>query len=80
MSDHNKNSCSFCGRSAQEVHLIEGLDGMICADCVDLCMSLLIENGYQPQSMPGLRASVKKKSRRSMFINRKRSNAFWMNM
>ncbi len=60
MSDHNKNSCSFCGRSAQEVHLIEGLDGMICADCVDLCMSLLIENGYQPHSVPQPKSKRKK--------------------
>ena len=26
--------------------LIEGVDGMICADCVELCMSLLEQNGY----------------------------------
>ncbi len=29
--------------------MIEGIDGMICADCVELCMNLLIQNGYQPQ-------------------------------
>lgn len=29
--------------------MIEGVDGMICADCVELCMNLLMQNGYQPQ-------------------------------
>ena len=52
MPDQKKNSCSFCGRSAREAHLIEGLDAMICADCVELCMSILVENGYQSHSHP----------------------------
>ena len=52
MSDHKKNSCSFCGRTANEAHLIEGLDAMICADCVELCMTILVENGYHPHSHP----------------------------
>lgn len=34
MKNKNKNRCSFCGRSEDEVaFLIPGLDGNICADC-----------------------------------------------
>ncbi len=50
MADHqNRKTCSFCGRSVKEANMIEGVDGMICADCVELCMNLLMQNGYQPQ-------------------------------
>lgn len=44
--DKNKHHCSFCGRNMPDRMLIEGVDGMICADCVELCMSLLEQNGY----------------------------------
>lgn len=44
--DKKKNNCSFCGRRMPDQMLIEGVDGMICADCVELCMSLLEQNGY----------------------------------
>lgn len=50
MSEKNKNSCSFCGRSARDAHLIAGMEAFICADCVELCMSILEENGYQSDS------------------------------
>ncbi len=45
----NRRTCSFCGRNVAPNRLIEGLEGMICSDCVELCMNLLVENGYQPQ-------------------------------
>ena len=45
--DKNRNKCSFCGRSMPDRMLIEGVDGMICIDCVELCMDLLSQNGYQ---------------------------------
>ncbi len=45
--DKNKNHCSFCGRKMPDRMLIEGVDGMICIDCVELCMDLLNQNGYQ---------------------------------
>ena len=61
MSDHKKNSCSFCGRSAKEAHLIEGLDAMICADCVELCMTILVENGYHSHSHPEYNKGKKNK-------------------
>ena len=41
-----KTTCSFCGRHAQEAHMIEGLDALICAECVELCMDILVQNGY----------------------------------
>ncbi len=62
MPDQKKNTCSFCGRSAGEAHLIEGLDAMICADCVELCMTILVENGYQSHSHPQYNKGKKKKS------------------
>ena len=61
MPDQKKNSCSFCGRSAKETHLIEGLDAMICADCVELCMTILVENGYHSHSHPEYNRGKKKK-------------------
>ncbi|MBQ8600176.1 MAG: ATP-dependent Clp protease ATP-binding subunit ClpX [Clostridia bacterium] len=42
-----KKTCSFCGRSVAEANMIEGIDGLICAECVELCMNILVENGYQ---------------------------------
>ncbi len=45
-----KNHCSFCGRKSQETNLIEGIDGLICTDCVELCMNIMLENGYQPKT------------------------------
>ena len=32
---------------------------MICADCVELCMKILVENGYRPQQLPEKRRSKK---------------------
>ncbi len=51
MSDHQnkKTTCSFCGRSAHHGNMIEGLDGLICAECVELCMNILQDSGYQPR-------------------------------
>ena len=56
-----KNHCSFCGRRSQESNLIEGIDGLICTDCVELCMSIMLENGYQPKMplQPQKKASKK---------------------
>ncbi len=45
-----KNHCSFCGRKSKEANLIEGIDGLICTDCVELCMNIMLENGYQPKT------------------------------
>ncbi len=45
-----KNHCSFCGRKSQQANLIEGIDGLICTDCVELCMNIMLENGYQPKT------------------------------
>lgn len=37
-----KNRCSFCGKSADEVdRLIAGPDAFICNECVDLCSSII---------------------------------------
>ncbi len=44
-----KKTCAFCGRSHQEANMIEGIDSLICTDCVELCMSIMLENGYQPK-------------------------------
>ncbi len=63
MSEKKMNVCSFCGRRAGEVKLIEGIDGMICYECVELCMNLLIGNGYEPHlDQPPRRNHKKKKS------------------
>ncbi len=43
-----KKTCAFCGRSHKEANMIEGIDGLICTDCVELCMNIMLENGYQP--------------------------------
>ncbi len=45
-----KKTCSFCGRAANEANMIAGLDGLICAECVELCMGILEENGYRSQT------------------------------
>ena len=47
MSEQKKKVCSFCGRSVMDTHMIEGLDGLICAECVELCMDILEEGGYR---------------------------------
>ena len=57
MSD--KKTCSFCGRSVEEVNMIEGIDGLICAECVEFCMDLLVQNGYQPTRRGGKRGEKK---------------------
>ncbi len=48
-----KKTCSFCGRPADEVNVIEGIDGLICTDCVEFCMDLLVQNGYRPHHQSG---------------------------
>lgn len=42
----NNNKCNFCGKTTEEVDkMIEGSDGtMICSDCINDCMDLLIDN------------------------------------
>lgn len=42
----NNNKCNFCGKTTEEVDkMIEGSDGtMICSDCINDCMGLLIDN------------------------------------
>ena len=55
----NKHTCSFCGRSAEEVNMIEGIDGLICAECVEFCMDLLLQNGYQPTRKRGKNSKKK---------------------
>ncbi len=42
--------CSFCGRRENEVHRMfnGGMGGCICDQCVQLCMSLMAEDGDQP--------------------------------
>lgn len=42
----NNNKCNFCGKTTEEVDkMIEGSDGtMICSDCINDCMNLLIDN------------------------------------
>ncbi|MBR6793722.1 MAG: ATP-dependent Clp protease ATP-binding subunit ClpX, partial [Clostridia bacterium] len=64
-----KNQCSFCGRKSKEANLIEGIDGLICTDCVELCMSIMLENGYQPK-MPlhPQKESVKKKEEQEIRV------------
>jgi ATP-dependent Clp protease ATP-binding subunit ClpX len=57
---HNKKTCSFCGRSAHEAHMIEGLDGLICAECVELCMNILEESGFRTQAEPAQKQRGKK--------------------
>ncbi len=54
-----KKTCSFCGRSVEEVNMIEGIDGLICAECVEFCMDLLVQNGYQPARRGGKRGKKK---------------------
>ncbi|MBQ8894506.1 MAG: ATP-dependent Clp protease ATP-binding subunit ClpX [Clostridia bacterium] len=55
-----KKTCSFCGRTAQEANMIEGIDGLICAECVELCMDILIQNGYDSRHQPRQRGRGKK--------------------
>ena len=54
MSNSNNKEmavCSFCGRSESEVdRLIAGNGVFICDECIDICHSLLLENGAQPQA------------------------------
>ena len=54
-----KKTCSFCGRCVEEVNMIEGIDGLICAECVEFCMDLLVQNGYQPAHRGGKRGKKK---------------------
>ena len=45
MKPEDKIRCSFCGKSAKQVHkLIAGLNNTyICDECVDLCQEILDE-------------------------------------
>jgi ATP-dependent Clp protease ATP-binding subunit ClpX len=72
MSDQKKNVCSFCGRTAREAHLIEGVDGMICPDCVELCMTILVENGYHSHSHPEYNKGKKKKEDQEIHVHKPR--------
>ncbi len=52
MSNSNNKEmavCSFCGRSESEVdRLIAGNGVFICDECIDICHSLLLDNGAAP--------------------------------
>lgn len=53
MSDRNELRCSFCGKSSSQVRrIIVGPDIFICNECVDLCKSIIDEEGPS-QSSPG---------------------------
>lgn len=43
--------CSFCGSSQWEVsHIIAGPQVNICVKCVEFCVELLMQEGYEPTS------------------------------
>ena len=45
--------CSFCGKPQEMVgRLIAGNGVYICDSCIDLCMSILEEGGYEPDEVP----------------------------
>lgn len=47
----DKNCCSFCGKSKDEVaQLVAGKDGFICNECIQSCHELLIEAGAEGRS------------------------------
>ncbi len=52
MSEETKRTlrCSFCGRRENEVHRMfnGGMGGCICDECVQLCMSLMADDGDRP--------------------------------
>ena len=66
-SDYNGSSqqdkitiCSFCGRSTREVEpMVEGPDGVsICADCVDLCQSIIRQKQRQSSTFRSILEDV----------------------
>src|SRR5689334_21925821 len=41
-------NCSFCGKSTEEIRkLIAGPNVYICNECVDICLEILLEDGYK---------------------------------
>ncbi len=45
--------CSFCGKSEEEAEfLIPGMEGLICADCVEICNHILEENRPPKKGAP----------------------------
>jgi len=66
-SDYNGSSqrekftiCSFCGRSTREVEpMVEGPDGVsICADCVDLCQTIIRQKQRQSSTFRSILEDV----------------------
>jgi ATP-dependent Clp protease ATP-binding subunit ClpX len=49
--EKNKNlSCSFCGRSEDDVkNLIRGIAGNICDECVEMCHTIIDVNSTQSE-------------------------------
>ncbi|NLY87044.1 MAG: ATP-dependent protease ATP-binding subunit ClpX [Clostridiales bacterium] len=49
MADNNELVCSFCGKTSSQVRkVIVGPNVYICNECVDLCKSLIEEEGESP--------------------------------
>ncbi|PID27611.1 MAG: ATP-dependent Clp protease ATP-binding subunit ClpX [Candidatus Cloacimonadota bacterium] len=51
MAKYNMLNCSFCGRSEPEIkHMIKGVAGNICEDCIKMCYSI-IENDRKTEEL-----------------------------
>lgn len=50
--DKNKNlSCSFCGRSEDDVkNLIRGIAGNICDECIEMCHTIVNTNSPEKEA------------------------------
>ena len=72
------NHCCVCGRSEKEVpFLLQGIDGFVCSECVEMMHGYLQENGVLPGAAPspsGKAAPVGQKSR--LEVTPKEINAF----
>jgi len=45
LDQHKNLSCSFCGRSEEDVkNLIRGIAGNICDECIEMCYSIIDVN------------------------------------